>query len=199
MVIGGTEVDIKTTMLNNWSIPPENIDRLAILVRTSEKTALCDVGLGLMRDSYLSNGQNRDGKRTVRVEAQKNIWWILREEPYPANLWERIDQSILTNILSAGAATARLAMLFESVQGLPISRTHIQAIAQQHDYMKRIRSNGGARDVLSPKGIAILWGERDKDLIHKLGLGPIADDEFISHRPRDADEAQLLKDFKHID
>jgi len=199
MSIGNTEVDIKTTMGRNWSIPPENIDGLALLVRTDEAKAICDIGLGVMKDAYLSNGRNRDGKRTISIEGQKNIWWILKDEPYPPNLWERIDPLVLSDILGAGAATARLARLFEKIQGQPISRTHVQAIAQQHDYMKRIRRNGGARDILAPKGIAILWGEGDKALINELGLGPVLNDEFISHRPRDAKEAQLLRRLNQID
>ena len=61
-------------------------------------------------------------------------------------------------IMDAGGGTIRLAALFEAVQNKPISRVIVQAIAQQDDYMKRIRRNGGARDILAPKGIAILSG-----------------------------------------
>ena len=84
-------------------------------------------------------------------------------------------------IMNAGGGTARLAALFEVVQKKPISRVIVQAIAQQDDYMKRVRRNGGARDVLAPKGVAILWGTGDKGLIQKLKLGPVGPDEFISY------------------
>ena len=66
--------------------------------------------------------------------------------------------------MNAGGGTARLAALFEAVQKKPISRVIVQAIAQQDDCMKRVRRNGGGRDVLAPKGIAILWGTGDRGL-----------------------------------
>jgi len=102
-------------------------------------------------------------------------------------------------IVGAGGGTHRLAALFERIQGKPISRVQVQALAQQHDYMKRIRRNGGARDILGPKGIAILWGQGDKALIKKLRLGTVAPDEFISYRPNDPQEIALLRKAGHID
>jgi hypothetical protein len=75
----------------------------------------------------------------------------------------------------------------------------VEAIAQQDDYMKRIRRNGGARDVLAPKGVAILWGTGDKGLIQKLKLGLVGPDEFISYKPAAAAEIALLRSAKHID
>ncbi len=65
--------------------------------------------------------------------------------------------------------------------------------------MKRVRRNGGARDVLAPEGIAILWGQADKKIIKALRLGPVTADEFVSHTPRDEEEAEMLKKAKHID
>jgi hypothetical protein len=102
-------------------------------------------------------------------------------------------------IMGAGGGTMRLAALFEAVQRKPISRVIVQALAQQHDYMKRIRRNGGARDVLAPKGIAILWGGADKSLITRLKLGPVGPDEFISYKPTDPAEIALLHAHQHID
>ena len=102
-------------------------------------------------------------------------------------------------ILPPGGGTLRLAALFETVQKKPISRVIVQAIAQQDDYMKRIRRNGGARDVLAPKGIAVLWGVADKELVEKLKLGPVGPDEFISYKPTDPAEIALLRKAQHID
>ena len=75
----------------------------------------------------------------------------------------------------------------------------VQALAQQHDYMKRVRRNGGARDLLAPKGIALLWGGGDKATIAKLNLGPVSADEFISYKPVTQSEADLLRAVGHID
>jgi hypothetical protein len=199
MSIAGTEVDIKTTMGSTWTIPPENKGRLALLVKTDDAKAICSVGIGLMKNDYLSDGQNRDGKRTIRADSRQHMWWLMRDEPYPPNIWEQIEPNVLNEILEAGAATARMTKLFELIQDRPISRTHVQAIARQHDYMKRLRKNGGARDHLAPKRIALLWGQKDQSVIQQLKLGPVARDEFISHAPRNQDEASLLRNLKHID
>lgn len=63
----------------------------------------------------------------------------------------------------------------------------------------RIRRNGGARDLLAPKGIAILWGKGNDWLIGKLKLGPVGPDEFISYKPTDPVEIALLRNALHIE
>ena len=90
-------------------------------------------------------------------------------------------------IMTARGGSARLAALFEKIQRRPISRTQVEAVAQQKDYMKRLRRNGGARDILSGKGIEVLWGGKDRERIEELGLGPVLPDEFVSYRYIDLD------------
>lgn len=91
------------------------------------------------------------------------------------------------------AASTRLAELFENKQGVPISRDEIERIADQLDYMKRLRRNGGARDILDQKGVALLWGSGDRIVIEKLKLGPVSEREFISYTPKDRAELILLQ------
>jgi hypothetical protein len=99
-----------------------------------------------------------------------------------------------------GGATQRLAALFEENQGVPISRQQIQDLAgSQLDYMNRLRRNGGARDILDEKGIALLWGGRDRLVIELLGLGPITTNEFISYTPANQGELDLLRSNRHAD
>ena len=64
--------------------------------------------------------------------------------------------------------------------------------------MKRIRRNGGARDKLAPKGIAILYSETDRALMQQLGLS-FGSREFMSYRPKSESEAALLRAAGHID
>ena len=91
------------------------------------------------------------------------------------------------------------ALLFRAVQSRPISRLLVQAVAQQDDYMKRIRRNGGARDLLAPEGIAVLWGQKDRNLIRQLGLPDCGPDEFISYKPVEPQGIALLREAGHID
>jgi hypothetical protein len=97
------------------------------------------------------------------------------------------------------AASERLADLFEKNLEVPISRDEIREVAQQLDYMKRIRRNGGARDILDSRGIALLWGKGDAVVIASLGIGPVGPDEFIAYKPKSATELHLLKRNGHPD
>jgi hypothetical protein len=101
--------------------------------------------------------------------------------------------------MASGGASERLAQLFEQRQEEPISRWEVQEVANQLDYMKRIRRNGGARDILDGKGIALLWGGGDEYVIAQLGLGPVEKDEFIAYMPKDETELVLLRQNGHED
>ena len=52
--------------------------------------------------------------------------------------------------------TKRVDMLFRLAQQRLISRTVVATVAQQEDYMKRVRGNGGSRSSLRPEGIVII-------------------------------------------
>lgn len=197
--VGGVEVDIKNTMGGNWSIPMEALGKPCLLLKEKESTARCNVGIFVAKLEYLNPGQNRDSKRTISALGAQNIWWILRDHPYPPNYWEVMPLAERQVIMAAGAGKARLAELFKLKQRVPISRILVHAVAQQDDYMKRLRRNGGARDLLAPQGIAILWGQGDAALIAQLGLGVVGPDEFISYQPTDATHISLLRKANHID
>lgn len=197
--IGGVETDIKNTMGGNWTIPMEALGHPCLLLKENEKLAICSMGLIVARDAYLNPGQNRDAKRSFSVSGLGNVWWLLKDHGYPPNFWESMPLKQREAIMAAGGGTLRLAALFEQIQGRPISRLTVQSVAQQDDYMKRIRRNGGARDVLAPQGIAILWGQADRAIIRSLRLGPVGPDEFISYRPKTPREILILKNANHID
>lgn len=190
--VDGVEVDIKNTMQRTWTIPLESHGHPALLLRLNERTALCDAGLVVVRPEYLNAGENRDSKKTLSAGGLANIWWLLLRQPYPPNFWEVLSAADRIEIFAAGSASARLARLFAKLQRQPISRLQVQAVAQQHDYMKRLRRNGGARDALAERGIALLSGRSDGALIAALGLGGVTLDEFISLTPETSQELALL-------
>mgnify|MGYP004417262459 CR=1 FL=1 len=190
--VDGVEVDIKNTTQSNWTIPLESHGRPAVLLRFDERRALCDTGLVVVRPEYLNAGQNRDAKKTLSQSGLTNVWWMLHQQPYPPNFWEVLPAKDRMEIFAAGSASARLAELFTKLQRRPISRLQVQAVAQQHDYMKRLRRNGGARDILADRGIALLSGRSDAPLIQMLGLPAVTAEEVISISPGSGEEARLL-------
>lgn len=158
--IDGIEVDVKNTIRSQWTIPMEAMDHPCILIRAHEVSALCWFGLLVIRETCLNKGKNRDQKRTVAELGKQKIRWLLKSVPYPPNFWELITPAEKNTIISPRGGTERVAALFTTIQRRRISRNVVEALTQQKDYMKRIRRNGGARDLLSPRGIAILWGTR---------------------------------------
>lgn len=197
--IDGIEVDIKNTIGSNWTIPIEAMGHPCILLKAQESTSRCSFGLIVIRDDILNNGRNRDGKRTISQTGFAQVHWLLRDVPYPENFWEYLAPETRMAIMAPRGGTERLAALFRAVQSRPISRLLVQAVAQQDDYMKRIRRNGGARDLLAPEGVAVLWGQKDRNLIRQLGLPDCGPDEFISFKPVEPGGIALLREAGHID
>ena len=199
LLIDGVETDIKNTIGSTWTIPAEAIGHPCILIKAQESKAICSFGLIVIRDEVLTAGLNRDGKRAISKAGLDHVHWLLRNEPYPENFWQNIDSELRREITTPRGGTERVAMLFRRMQGRAVSRLLVQAVAQQRDYMKRIRRNGGARDLLAPEGIAILWGKKDRELIHRLGLQGCGPDEFQSFKPVLPDDIALLRSAHHID
>src|SRR5690606_13577897 len=96
------------------------------------------------------------------------------------------------------SGTERVAGLFRQVQRQVVDRDILQAVAQQKDYMKRLRKNGGARDQLAEEGIAVLSGKYDSALIERLGLPPATGDEFVSLTAETDEEWDILHAGGHL-
>lgn len=200
LLIGGREVDVKSTTggKSGWMIPPEAIDQLCILLRVNEVDSTCAVGLVRARPEYLRSGKNRDAKTSFSAAGCANIWWLSNDFPYSKNFWSIVSQETREYIMAPRGGSERLARLFGACLETPISRVLIASIAAQDDFMKRIRRNGGARDVLSPKGIAILYSETNRNLMRELGL-TFGTREFVSFKPRNEAEIEKLRTAGLID
>lgn len=184
-VILDHDVDIKNTMANNWMIPTEAIDKPCILVAADEVRAVCFLGLIVARPDYLTLSQNKDSKKSVSAQGFANILWMLKDHPYPPNFWRTIQSDVIERIFSGKSGNQRMVALFREVQHQPITRDVVEAVAQQQDFMRRIRSDNGkgTRDHLAKEGILLLSGHYDAPLIAELGLPFCSGSEFVSYRP----------------
>ena len=199
--IGGEEVDVKSSTAagrGGWMIPPEAFGELCILIKVNEAKALCDFGLARARPAYLRSGSNRDAKTGFSASGQRNIWWMARSFQYTPNFWSRISDKDREFITSQPSGTKRVVALFERCQGIGISRVQIAAVAREADYMKRVRGNSGARDHLSPKGIAVLYSEADRQIMRKLGI-KFGSREFVSYKAQSSEELALLRAAGRLD
>jgi hypothetical protein len=64
--------------------------------------------------------------------------------------------------------------------------------------MKRLRKNGGARDLLAREGIAVLSGKYDHQIIKELKLPQLSSDEFLSIKAENPEELEILKKYNLI-
>lgn len=196
LLIDGIEVDVKNTIGSTWMIPLEAYGHPCILVSEVESTALCSFGIVVITDRVLREGANRDKKKSLTAKAVENdVHWILRQHPYPVNFWLTLNHEDRTAIITPRGGTVRVKELFKRHLRTPISRTLIEALAQQKDPMRRLRKNGGARDPLEIDGIVVLSGAYCKSLIQRLGLPRCSRDEFVAIKPVSTEERRLLAEF----
>lgn len=148
--IAGQNVDVKFTVRDNWSIPPEAIDEICLLTRYRPSDSLIWVGLLRTTRAVLHGGDgNRDSKRGVNSAGKKQIRWIVQGS-YSSTSMVTFMASLLPAIRTqitdpSIGAQARLNRLFSSLKGQPIPETVVEAIAQHKDWTRRLRPDATNR------------------------------------------------------
>jgi hypothetical protein len=105
----------------------------------------------------------------------------------PENVLLRIDpvdqKAIMVDLDGPRNGQKRINELFRRVPNRTIGRAIIATVAQQDDYMKRIRDNGGARGNLRSEGIVVFGDyQSHRDYAEALGLPAIGDGDSMSAR-----------------
>jgi Restriction endonuclease NaeI len=189
--IAGIEVDCKYSMTyGGWELPPEAIGQLCLLITANDETSGWSAGLIRVREEYLRGKPNRDSKRQLSAAGRdraRPLW--PRHRRLAENLFLHMDPRVRDRVLNATArrgtqhGQARTNELLRSVQRRIIRRAEMATVAQQDDFMKRARGNGGARTALQPEGILVL-GHQDNDplVASALGLPVPRKGEFVSAR-----------------
>jgi len=181
LLVEGKEVDVKNTIGSNWTIPSEAVDEICVLLQTNDNKSSFCFGLIICRDRVLNQGRNRDGKRTISKSGKNEILWLVEDGKLPKNFFLHMDEELRKEILLPKGGATRLANLFRSFQNEIIARKLVECVARQKDYMKRVRGNGGARDILAPEGLMILWGGNleDKEKLKSLGFKGLTTEHFV--------------------
>lgn len=120
---------------------------------------------------------------TVKARHRDKILWLWRDAELPENTLLHMDPSDRAAVFAQHSGQQRLNELFRRAQKRRISRNVVRTVAQQKDYMKRVRGNGGARSALKPEGILIM-GDYDshRAVAEQLGILPPREGEFVSVR-----------------
>ncbi|MEU7894252.1 NaeI family type II restriction endonuclease [Nonomuraea sp. NPDC049152] len=190
--IEDAEVDCKYSQdLGEWMIPPEAVGQILLGVWANDQLGRCSAGLVRARPEVLTNGKgNRDLKRRLTKEGKQTVRWLFQNASLPENTLLRMPAEDVAAIFDCGKpghkcrhGTKRVNELFRRAQGRLVGRTAVATVAQQEDYMKRIRGNGGARSDLRPEGI-VIFGQYDshRGLAQQLGLPLAGPGESISVR-----------------
>lgn len=188
--IDGIEVDCKYSMSGNWTLPPEVVGHLALLITADDDRGTWRAGLMRIEEEWLNPGRNRDAKGTLSLAGKRRITPLWQEhQRLPANLFLQLSSDVIGKIFSATGrhgnnhGQARTNELFRQVQGRIVRRSELATVAQQDDFMKRARGNGGARGTLRNEGILILGHQQnDPKVARALGLPVPNKGELVSAR-----------------
>lgn len=182
--IAGIEVDCKYSQrFGSWMIPPEALGHVCLLVWADDYKSQWSAGLFRVREEWLNLGRNRDAKFTIKAEHRNKIVWLWKQKKLAENILLHMDPHDRRMVYSLRSGQQRLNELFRRVQQRRIGRNVIRTVAQQKDYMKRVRGNGGARSALKPEGILIMGDYDSHRLVaHQLGLPVPREGEFVSAR-----------------
>src|SRR5208283_1298430 len=150
---------------------------ICLLITASDASSSWRAGLIRVQESLLRARSNRDAKRQLAVGSYGRIRVLWpNHQQLAENLFLNIDPDVRDEIFSARGirgtqhGQARTNELFRLVQRRIIRRAELATVAQQDDFMKRARGNGGARTLLKSEGILVL-GHQDNDPYVAAALG----------------------------
>ena len=187
--ICGVEVDCKYSQrLHGWMIPQEANGHLCMLVWADDEKAVWSMGIVRVSAELLSDGENQDSKRTLSATGRSHVRWIFERRQLPPNVLLQLPRSTVDRIMALKSGQLRVNEIFRVASGRPIGRGVIATLAQQDDYMKRLRFNGGARSTLRREGIIVLGQyEEHRRIAEELGVPIPGGGESIGVRVARAD------------
>ncbi|GAA1072687.1 hypothetical protein GCM10009642_03220 [Nocardiopsis metallicus] len=180
--ICGIDVDCKYSQKRGaWMIPPEAVGKLCLVLWASDTDSRWWAGLVRANEGLLNSSSNRDAKRTLNKQGRASVRWLFSDAQLPVNALLHLPAGDVEAIFAPKHGTKRVDELFRRAQGIPIRRAVVATVAQQEDYMKRVRGNGGSRSSLRPEGIIILGQYKEHGTIaEQLGLPVPGPGEFVS-------------------
>lgn len=190
--IDGHEIDCKYSQKQGgWMLPPESFGQLILVCTASDVDAVWSMGVVRVTEENRRTSVNRDGKTGLNQLGRSRIKWLHHDAELPPNVLLGVDPVAVDSIFEPKSGQQRLNQLFRVIQGKRIGRNTIATVAQQDDYMKRVRSNGGSRSLLRREGIIIPSGDylRHREIAEQLGSEIPMPGEVVSVRVAPANEA----------
>ncbi|MBV7668942.1 NaeI family type II restriction endonuclease [Streptomyces halstedii] len=211
-LIEGIEVDCKFSQKEfGWMIPPEAMDEICLAVWADdyEERGIWSAGLfradrqKLTTSGKVTKKGNRDGKYRLTKEHHTMITWLWRRQPLKENLLLHLDPLTRAKILAPKSGQKRVNELFRHVQRRRIDRNVVRTLAQQYDYMARVRDDKDgtrARPALREEGIIIVGDSKNhRKVAAELG-GPVPQKgEFVSFAVARAENIEAERPSSSLD
>ena len=194
--IAGHEVDCKYSHTGQWMLPQESFEHLALVTQANDEHSTWSAGLVRVSAENRRTSENRDRKTGLNALGRARIQWLHKDAPMTPNALLSLPQGVVERVMSGGSGQARINELLRLATGVRLSRTIIATVAQQEDYMKRVRSNGGARSALGPQGFLILGGDyvNQREVARSLGTAVPEPGEVVSVRVVPDNQGVLIGD-----
>ncbi|MEU5428293.1 NaeI family type II restriction endonuclease [Streptomyces olivoreticuli] len=194
--IRGVDVDCKYSQtLGGWMIPPEAMGEICLVVWADDYESRWSAGLlradhsKLTQSGSVTRKGNRDHKYRLNKSNLHLVTWLWEQQPLKKNLLlnlHKTDKETLDKVYAHKSGQQRVNELFRLVQREIIDRNVVRTLAQQHDYMARVRDDQQgtrARPALRKEGIIITGDSTShKEVARALG-GPVpGKGEFVSFK-----------------
>ncbi|MGW7466833.1 NaeI family type II restriction endonuclease [Streptomyces xantholiticus] len=192
-LIEGIEVDCKFSQKEyGWMIPPEALGEICLVVWADDHKGLWSVGLlradrqKLTTSGNITKRGNRDGKFRLTKQHYSMVTWLWYRQPLKENLLLHLDLYRKSAILTQPSGQKKVNELFRRVIRRRIDRSAVRTLAQQYDYMARVRDDRQktrARPVLREEGIIITGDATNHRAVAEALGGPVPEKgEFVSFR-----------------
>lgn len=180
--IAGFEVDCKYSHTGAWMLPIESFDQIVLVAQADDLKSVWSMGVVRATGDNRRTSENRDKKTGLNALGRSRITWVFRNSEMQPNVLLQLSPSAVAEIMAGRSGQARVNQLFREATNRRLSRNIIATVAQQDDYMKRVRYNGGSRSALQPEGYLILGGDYfiQRDLASALGAVVPEPGELVS-------------------
>jgi hypothetical protein len=182
--IAGHEVDCKYSHTGAWMLPQESFNQIILGMKADDAKSRWSAGLVRVTPANRRTSENRDRKTGLNSVGRTQIRWLHDDAPMQPNALLGLLETEVSAIFEQSSGQARINHLFRTAPNQRLSRNIIATVAQQEDYMKRVRENGGSRSALRPEGFLILGGDYRSQREMAIQLGATVPDpgEMISVR-----------------
>lgn len=180
--IAGHEVDCKYSHTGAWMLPMESFGELILVTQADDQKSVWSVGVVRVTVENRRRSENRDKKTGLNAHGRGQITWLFKDAPMQPNALLQLPRETVEKIMAGHSGQGRLNELFRCATNRRLSRNIIATVAQQNDYMKRVRDNGGSRSALRPEGYLILGGDylNQRNLAIALGTAVPEPGELVS-------------------